>query len=105
MHVASSEHMGYFGNALDRRPTFHLQDFLRNDTPILRRIIIFYPVAVVPGVLVPIPGSTGTISVPSVKSRISYLNLLATSCHHQSRFVGSIGATFTISSWLLCANE
>ena len=34
MHVASSEHKGFFGNELDRRPTFHLLSGLQNDSPI-----------------------------------------------------------------------
>ena len=62
MHVALSEHMGYFGNTLDHCPTLHLQDYLqdylRNDFPIPRRTICFYLVAVVLGVLIPIPYST-----------------------------------------------
>ena len=58
MHVALLEHVGYFGNALDPRPTLHLQDYLRNDFPILSKTIFFYPVAVVLGFLLSILGST-----------------------------------------------
>ena len=65
--------MGYFGNALDRCPTFHLQDYLQSDFPILSRTICFYLVSVVLGVLVPIAGSTW-LSFPSVMSRKSNLN-------------------------------
>ena len=51
MHVALLEHMGYFGNALDHRSTFHLQDYLQNDFPIRSRTICFSLVFVVMGVL------------------------------------------------------
>ena len=67
--------MGYFVISLNRRPTFHLQDYWRIDFPILSWTIFFYPFATFPGVLIPIPGSSQT-SVPSVRSHIVYLNLL-----------------------------
>ena len=73
MHVAFSEHMGYFGTALDRRPTFHLQDYLQSDFPIRSWTIFFYPAFIVLGVLVPIAGSTVS-SVPIVMSYKSNLN-------------------------------
>ena len=74
VHVALSEHMGYFGIALDRHSTLHLQDYLQSDSPIRSWTISFSPVFVVLGVLVPIVGSTVS-SVPSVMSRKSSLNL------------------------------
>ena len=33
MHVALSEHMGYFGNSLDCRSRLPLQDYLQSDPP------------------------------------------------------------------------
>ena len=58
MHVALLVHTVYFGTALDRRPTFHLQDYLQSDFPIRSTTIFFSPVFVVLGVLVPVLGST-----------------------------------------------
>ena len=71
--MALSEHMGYFGTALDHRSILHLQDYLQNDFPIWSRTIIFSPVFVILGVLVPIAGSTVS-SDPSVMSRKSNPN-------------------------------
>ena len=51
MHVALSEHMGYFGNALDRHSTLlHLQDYLQSDFPIRSRAIVFSLVFAVLGI-------------------------------------------------------
>ena len=74
MRVALSEHMGYFGTALDRCSTLHQQDYLQNDFPIQSRTICFYPIFVILGVLFPIMGSTVS-SVPSVMSCKSSLDL------------------------------
>ena len=75
MHVVISEHMGNFGNTLDRGPTLHLQDYLQSDFPIWSRTICFSPVFIVLGVLVPIAGSAVS-SASSVMSRKLNLNLL-----------------------------
>ena len=45
VHVVLSDHMGHFGNALDRPSTPHLQDYLQSDFPIRSRTICFSPVS------------------------------------------------------------
>ena len=86
--MASSEHMCYFGNALDCCPILHLQDYLQSNFPILSRTIFFYLVFVVLGVLIPILGSTEFCKV--------YLNLLHCAITSPALWVALI--TLTISS-------
>ena len=68
VHGPSLEHIGYSWIRLDHCPTLHLQDYLRKDSPISRWTIFFYSVSGVPGVFVPMPGSSWS-SVSYVSSR------------------------------------
>ena len=75
VHVALMEHMGCSCSVLNCRPILDLLGYLQSDIPILRCSSLFYPISNVPGVLVPIIGSTIS-PVPSVSSQRLDLNLL-----------------------------